>query len=312
MNLAKQKIQQISYPLLIDGGLSNELEEQGCDLNHKLWTAKVLESDIDAIINAHLNYLTAGAQCIATTSYQASIPGLLEEGYTKEEAKQLILKSVWAAEKARRIFYSESNVTQDILIAASIGPYGAYLADGSEYNGKYGVDNQALRHFHAERIRILDDSAADILAFETFPDYGEAKVIAALTQEISKPAWISFTTKNENEISDGTPIEKCAELFADYPKIFAIGVNCLTPERVSSSIKKLKSKGKDKKIIVYPNSGDVYDPITKSWKTVKGKNSSFVDLIAEWLELGVDIIGGCCRVGPQEIKKMSDYLSRPK
>ena len=300
----------ISYPLLLDGGLSNELEKLGCDLNHELWTAKTLTTDIDKVVQLHLNYLKAGAKIISTIGYQASIPGLIKEGWTKNDGKELILKSVWAAEEARRIYGSANGENSKILIAASIGPYGAYLADGSEYKGGYGINDQSLIDFHEERIALLNDSNADILAFETFPDYMEAQVISDLTSNIDKPAWISFTTRNEREISDGTPIEKCAELFADHEYIFAIGVNCLPPDRVSTMIKRIKSRSKDKRIIVYPNSGDLFDSLNQTWKTDEDLVSSLVPFIDEWITLGADIIGGCCRVGPADIKKMSSYLSK--
>ena len=302
----------ISYPLLLDGGLSNELKKLGCDLDHKLWTAKMLPTDIELIVQVHLNYLNAGAKIITTTGYQASIPGLMNEGWTKDEAKELILKSVWAAEEARHHYINEGREKSKILIAASIGPYGAYLADGSEYKGDYDVDYQSLIDFHKERIDILNKSNADVLAFETFPDYREAQVISKLTSNIDKPAWISFTTRNGREISDGTTIEKCTELFADHSNVFAIGVNCLPPERVSTMIKRIKTRSKDKKIIVYPNSGDLYDSVSHSWKTDEDLHSSLVSYTDDWIDLGAHIIGGCCRVGPTDIKRMSLYLSKIK
>ena len=294
----------IKYPLLIDGGLSNQLEKQGHDLNHKLWSAKLLESDPEAIIKAHLTYLEAGAQCITTASYQASIPGFMEIGYDTVTAEKLFKKSVQLAEESIKRF----NVKGDKpLIAASIGPYGAYLADGSEYHGNYNVSNEELMRFHEHRIKLLDQSSADILACETIPSYKETVVLADILKDVNKQAWVSFSCKDEYHINDGTPIEDCIDIIFDHPNIFAIGVNCTRPEYISGLVEVIKPKIKDKRIIVYPNSGDVYNADTKTWSGLS-TTTSFVEMAKEWLELGVDIIGGCCRVGPEEIKSLSKLI----
>lgn len=292
------------YPLLIDGGLSNQLEKQGHDLNHKLWSAKLLESEPEAIIKAHLAYLEAGAQCITTASYQASIPGFMSIGYDMAAAESLIKKSVHLAEKAIARFRAKDFKP---LIAASIGPYGAYLADGSEYHGDYGVSDETLREFHEHRIRLLDHSNANILACETIPSLKEIIVLANILKDINKQTWVSFSCKDEFHINDGTPIEDCVDILSDHPNIFAIGVNCTSPKYISGLVKAIKPKIKDKRIIVYPNSGDVYNADTKTWSGLS-TTTSFVGMAKEWLAIGVDIIGGCCRVGPEEIKSLKKLI----
>lgn len=294
----------INYPLLIDGGLSNQLEKQGYDLNHKLWSAKLLDYVPEAIIHVHLAYLEAGARCITTASYQATISGFMSVGYDKATAETLILKSVQLAEKAITRFRA---IDFKPLIAASIGPYGAYMADGSEYSGNYGVSEEELIVFHEDRIRLLDSSNADILACETIPSFKETVVLNSLLQNVKKQAWVSFSCKDEKHISDGTPITKCTKVIADNPKIFAIGINCTAPEYISVLIKAIKPIINDKRIIVYPNSGDVYDAKSKTWSGLSTP-TSFLDMAKEWIKLGVDIIGGCCRIGPEEIKSISELI----
>jgi homocysteine S-methyltransferase len=291
----------IRYPLLLDGGLSNELESLGCDLNHPLWSARLLDADIESIIRAHRAYINAGAKCIITASYQASIPGLMAVGFSKKEAEQLILKSVWAAEEAIR----QSGVT-DVLIAASIGPYGAYLGDGSEYHGNYGVSDTALKEFHTERMQLLEQSNANLFACETIPSLQEAKVLCEILKQIHKPAWVSFSCKDEKHLNDGTPIRTCAELFAQHETVFAIGVNCTKPEYISPLISEIQSVSHAKKIVVYPNSGERYDAGTKSWSG----DSTCALLSAEWLALGASIIGGCCRVGPDQIRLIAAAIDQ--
>jgi homocysteine S-methyltransferase len=299
----------ITSPLLLDGGLSNELERQGCDLNQKLWSAKLLESNPEAIILAHLAYLESGAQCIITSSYQATLPGFMAIGYDKPAASGLILKSVQLAEEARNRFMSLNPHAFKPLIAASIGPYGAYLADGSEYRGDYDISDQELSDFHEPRINLLATTTADILACETIPSLREAKVLSGLLEKINKPAWVSFSCKDRKHISDGTPIEKCAAYFSSHPSVFAIGVNCTSPEFISELIRSIKTKSGDKKIVVYPNSGAVYHAESKTWSGLSDVSSCEL-MVKEWMDLGADIIGGCCGIGPHQIKAMGKIISK--
>ncbi len=297
----------INYPLLLDGGLSNELERQGCDLNQKLWSAKLLESNPEAIILAHLAYLESGAQCIITSSYQATFPGFMAIGYDQPSTGALIMKSVQLAKEARSRFMSSHPHTLKPLIAASVGPYGAYLADGSEYHGDYGISDQELMDFHEQRISLLDNSTADILACETIPSFQEARVLSAILKTKNKSSWISFSCKDGKHISDGTPIEKCASLFAHHPTAFAIGVNCTSPEFISELIKSIKTKSGDKKIVVYPNSGAVYHADSKTWSGLSDSSACEL-MVKEWMDLGADIIGGCCGIGPEQIKAMGKII----
>jgi len=299
----------ITYPLLLDGGLSNELERQGCDLNQKLWSAKLLESNPEAIILAHLAYLESGAECIITSSYQATLPGFMAIGYDEDSAKGLILKSVQLAEEARSRFMSLNPQASKPLIAASIGPYGAYLADGSEYRGDYVITDQELRNFHQPRIDLLDDSTANVLACETIPGFQEAKVLSEILMKVQKPAWVSFSCKDGQHISDGTPIEQCAAYFADHPTVFAIGVNCTSPEFISALIRSIKARSGNKKIVVYPNSGAVYHAESKTWSGLSDL-SSCATMVKEWMDLGADMIGGCCGVGPEQIQRMSKAMGQ--
>ncbi len=294
-----QHLLEQTSPIIIDGGLSNVLEAKGCDLNHSLWTAKLLNESPKVLIETHMDYIAAGAQILATASYQASFPGLLAEGYTKQEATDLMVKSVSLVEKA----IERSSVDRPIWIAASIGPYGAYLADGSEYRGDYGISKEALTEFHQERIDVFENSNADMLAFETIPSLLEAEVIAELLQNSSKPAWVSFSCQNESLINDGASIESAASFFLQHPKVFALGINCTHPKYILDLIQKLK-KATDKKVLVYPNSGEVYDPKSKTWLALS-EPLAFAELAHEWIKEGADLIGGCCRIGPQHIKQVS-------
>ena len=199
-------LNDINYPLLLDGGLSNLLEARGCDLNHQLWTARLLDQNPEAIVQAHLAYIKSGARCIITSSYQASIPGLMQVGFSRDRSEALILQSIRLAELAIQQALETGIIKARPLIAASVGPYGAYLADGSEYRGNYGVSDEVLRSFHLERIQILERSNADILACETIPSLQEATVLADILVNVKKPAWVSFSCKDEQHIHDGSKL----------------------------------------------------------------------------------------------------------
>jgi homocysteine S-methyltransferase len=294
----------INYPLLLDGGLSNELESQGHDLNHHLWSARMLVENPEALTKAHLAYLNAGADCIITSSYQATIQGFMSMGLSKSASINALLKSVQVAQEAVSRYLSSDHFRGNHpLIAASIGPYGAYLADGSEYRGHYGVSDAILKDFHQSRITVLDQSGADCFACETIPSFQEAKVLADILQHTQKSAWVSFSCKDEQHINDGTPIKEAVALLSNHPKVFAIGVNCTAPKYISGLIKAIKTTSGNKKIVVYPNSGEVYHAESKQWSGFSDPN--FCNLMTrEWLNLGADMIGGCCRIGPAHIRAM--------
>lgn len=297
----------IRYPLLIDGGLSNALEAEGCSLDHRLWSARCLGQDTEAVIAAHTAYLEAGAGCITTASYQATIPGFMEEGYTRDQAEALILRSVQLAQEAVTRFMTGRTGKPRPLVAASIGPYGAYLADGSEYRGNYGLSETQLMDFHSPRLKILDGSSADLLACETIPDFTEARALDRLLEGVRKQAWITFSCRDEGHINDGTVIGKCLDLFRGHPQVFAIGVNCTAPQYISALVKKIRKGCGSKKVIVYPNSGQLYDAASRTWLGT-GDPKSFAGMAMEWLDLGADIIGGCCRIGAGEIRLIRELL----
>ena len=299
----------MSYPLILDGGLSNVLEGKGCDLNHALWTAETMISNPEAIVQAHLDYLHADAQFITTSGYQASIQGFKELGFENEEVvKELISKPVELAYKAVERYQESTNSHHEILIAASIGPYGAYLADGSEYKGNYGVSDSELINFHLERLSILNASSADVLAFETVPSFQEAIVLVSLLKESQKPAWLSFSCKDAAHLNDGTLISKVCELIAPVDSIFGIGVNCTAPRYISELIRQIKTYAPSKKIVIYPNSGEVFNPANKTWSGISDPED-FASQAMKWVQEGADIIGGCCRIGPDHIDQVSRKLS---
>ncbi|XP_020579877.1 homocysteine S-methyltransferase 2-like isoform X2 [Phalaenopsis equestris] len=274
-------LRQVGGCAVVDGGLATELEAHGADLNDPLWSAKCLVSSPDLIRKVHLDYLIAGANIIISASYQATIQGFEARGFSKEESEALMFKSVKIACEARDIFHNihpngpytlgagkASLRKQPILVAASIGSYGAFLANGSEYSGDYGKEEtlQTLKDFHRRRLQVLAESGADLIAFETIPNKIEAQAYVELLEEnnIRIPAWFSFSAKDENNVVSGDSILVCAAVANACEKVVAVGINCTPPRYIHGLILSIR-KATDKPIVIYPNSGERYDADRKEW-----------------------------------------------
>jgi len=298
------------YPaLVIDGALATELERRGCDLKDDLWSAKILLEQPEIIRQVHLDYFKAGADCAITTSYQATIEGFTKRGLTESEAIALIQKSVKLANQARDEFWAdESNRANRSkpFVAASVGPYGAFLADGSEYRGNYGVSEKELMDFHRPRMKALIEAGADMLACETIPSLIEAQAIAKLLKEFPNiTAWISFTARDEKHISEGQVFADCVRQLEDHPQIAAIGINCTSPKYIPSLIREAKNET-EKPILVYPNSGETYDAAKNDWNG-DPVFCSFGEQAREWYNAGARLIGGCCRTTPEDISVIASW-----
>ena len=307
MNLFEEALSH-HRTLLLDGGLATELEAQGHDINGTLWSASLLRTNPQAIVDAHLAYLEAGAQCIISASYQASRHGLMSLGVSADEADALIVSSVHLASQARDLFLERHpNAGYRPIVAASVGPFGAALHDGSEYTGKYDIDDAGLRQFHKERLGLLDAAGADVLACETIPNATEAAVLCDLLKTAKTPAWISFSCRNSHCISDGTSLRSVAVMFRNHPRVLAVGINCTAPHLVSTLIGEIRQAAPGKAIIVYPNSGEKYESADNTWFGMASPVEC-AEAAISWRDAGADIIGGCCRVGPSHIAAMGRKL----
>lgn len=302
------------FPLMIlDGAFATELEKRGCDLNHSLWSAKVLMESPEMIAEVHTDYIDAGADCVITASYQATVEGFRNHGLSENEALALIGKSVEIAVKARDRFWA--SCTQHTLrpkpvVAASVGPYGAFLADGSEYRGDYQISEEELIAFHYPRMKAVIDAGADILACETIPCMMEARAITRLLQSEFPGhfAWMSFSAKDGKHISNGELMADCARELESCAQIAAIGINCTAPEHIASLIREIKGNSM-KPVIVYPNSGESYEAGTRTWGGSHCEGS-FSSGAQHWFEEGARIIGGCCRTSPEDIRAIVGW-ARP-
>lgn len=288
--------------IVLDGGMSNALEDRGHDVSGPLWTARMLRDAPGEIGAVHRAYYRAGAQVATTASYQASVPGFRAAGLHRAEAEGLIARSVALAREAR------DSVSTDGLarwVAASAGPYGAVLADGSEYRGRYGLSRMQLREFHQPRLELLASAGPDFMAVETIPDADEAEVLVELLDDLGVPAWLSFSVRGLRTCAD-QPLTDAFAVAGSGKSVFAVGVNCCAPSEVLPAVS-LAAEVTGKPAVAYPNSGAGWDAAEHRWV---GGSSFDPGLARHWVAAGAAYVGGCCRVGPRDIAAIAAALDQ--
>tara|TARA_B100000029_G_scaffold445290_1_gene465602 strand:+ start:2208 stop:3086 length:879 start_codon:yes stop_codon:yes gene_type:complete len=284
---------------LLDGSLSYPIESRGHGLNSKLWTAKILIDNPKVIEDIHVEYINSGVDYISTSSYQLSVKTLKVEGYNISEIENIFKKSVSVAKKALL-----RTKKKNIKILGSFGPFATYLADGSEYTGVYNTKDETIKEFHLENLKIINKLDIDILLYETIPCLREISILNNLLKLSEKEVWISMTCNNAMKLRDNSSLKKACKILSQSKKISTIGLNCFDPSMTKIAIEKLRLYS-NKKVLVYPNSGEKYNCENKTWL---GKNKFNDQSISNWIEESPDIIGGCCRIGKEEIKQFKTSL----
>ncbi|MFE9022810.1 homocysteine S-methyltransferase [Streptomyces sp. NPDC007808] len=290
--------------VVLDGGMSNQLEAAGHDLSDELWSARLLAERPEAITEAHLAYFQAGADVAITSSYQATFEGFAKRGIGPERAAELLALSVELAREAVRQA-GAAGVTRPLWVAASVGPYGAMLADGSEYRGRYGLGVDELERFHRPRLEVLAGARPDVLALETVPDTDEAEALLRAVRGLGVPAWLSYSVAGDRTRA-GQPLEQAFALAANADEVIAVGVNCCAPEDVDGAIA-TAARVTGKPVVVYPNSGEAWNAEARAWD---GRSSFATEQVRGWRQSGARLIGGCCRVGPEAIGSIARTLTQ--
>jgi homocysteine S-methyltransferase len=286
-------------PLVLDGGLATQLEAQGRDLSSSVWSAQVLAEDPDAVLDAHRAFFAAGAQVATTASYQVSARGFARVGMDSVAISRLLRRSVRLARQAG------DELADETWVAASVGPYGAALGDGSEYRGDYGLSVAQLRRWHKFGIQVLADVGPDVLALETVPCLTEAEALLAEVRGLSRPCWLSMTCVGDRTRA-GEPVAEAFAMAAEVPEVVAVGVNCLDPADTPALVA-LATAVSGKPAVVYPNAGERWDATARRWTGDQADVASYVD---GWLDAGARLVGGCCRVGPDEIAAVAGAVER--
>ncbi|MDX3853365.1 homocysteine S-methyltransferase [Streptomyces sp. AK02-01A] len=284
--------------VVLDGGLSNQLSAQGCDLSDALWSASLLVHGTEQIEAAHVAYVRAGAQVLITSSYQATYEGFARRGVSRDRAGTLLARSVYLARRAAESGESE------VWVAASVGPYGAMLADGSEYRGRYGLSVRELERFHRPRIEILASAGPDVLALETVPDVDEAEALLGAAGGCGVPVWLSYSIAGERTRA-GQSLADAFAPAAENDQVIAVGINCCEPGDTDHAVE-VAAAITGKPVVVYPNSGERWDTAAGRWRG----GSTFDPLrVRDWQAAGARLVGGCCRVGPADIAALSALTS---
>jgi homocysteine S-methyltransferase len=327
--------------VILDGALATELERRGADLRDPLWSAKLLIEKPDLIRRVHFDYFAAGADVATTASYQATIPGLMKRGLDREQAAKIMRLSVTLAQEARDVFWKKllpsplrgsgaGGVGAELartsspspptplprgerggrlkpLVAASIGCYGAYLHDGSEYRGDYGLSVRQLIDWHRPRLEILANSGADLIACETVPCLAEGEALVKLLSEFSHmPAWLSFSCQDERRLCRGESFADAVHLANDAANIVAVGVNCTSPRFIDGLLASVTDIAR-KPLLVYPNSGETWDAAHHCWHG-NTTDADWSEAAKRWHEAGARLIGGCCRTTPETIRQIAQAL----
>jgi len=296
--------------VILDGGLATELERRGADLRDALWSARLLLDGAELIRDVHRAYFEAGADAAATASYQASVEGLGRRGLTEAEAVHAMVRSVTLAREARDQFWNGPARTPDRLwplVVGSVGPYGACLADGSEYRGNYGVSREDLTAFHRPRLEALVEGGVDLIGLETFPSPDEAEAVLRVLESWPRMGcWIGFSCRDGAHVSEGQPVEEAVRAIASHPQVLAVGVNCVSPGFVDELLGRL-ARVTTKPLVVYPNSGETWDAAAKCWTGTATAFDPAVDA-PRWYAIGARLIGGCCRTTPETISALRRAL----
>ncbi|WP_127475379.1 homocysteine S-methyltransferase [Microbacterium sulfonylureivorans] len=288
-------------PIVLDGGLGTLLEARGNDLSSTLWSARLLLEAPSEIRAAHAEYFRAGARVAITSSYQVGYAGLAAVGIGREHTDEVLARSVDLARLAR----ADAGLTDsEAWVAASVGPYGATLADGSEYTGEYGLTVEALREWHRPRLRALAAARPDVLAIETLPSLAEVEAVCAELAGLGVPAWVSVTVA-EGRLRSGQSIADAAALAAAHDEVVAVGVNCCAVYDVAPALAEIAAVT-GIPLVAYPNSGERWDAHARSWA---GTAAAAHDHAGAWRDAGARLIGGCCRVTPDEIARIARALA---
>lgn len=295
--------------IILDGALATELARRGADIDDPLWSAKVLLENPALIQQVHYDYFVAGADVAITASYQATFEGFARRGYSHAQAVELMQRSVRLAQAARDDFWTQAPPGRRYpLVAASVGCYGAFLADGSEYRGDYGLSRSELINFHRERMATLLDSGPDLLACETIPCQIEAEALVELLAEFpDSRAWLSFSCCDEMHVCHGEPFAECVKIAHASPQAVAVGINCTAPQHIAPLLKSAAGIT-DKPLVVYPNRGEQWDIHNYCWTDGTGV-TDFSAMVQTWHRHGARFIGGCCRTTPHDIRQMAQALA---
>ncbi|XP_069493160.1 homocysteine S-methyltransferase-like isoform X2 [Ambystoma mexicanum] len=297
---------------ILDGGLSSELGVSGFLIeDDPLWSARVLQTNPSAIKDVHLNFLRSGADVITTATYQASLEGFRKHlGLGVEDAAELLKSGVKIAKDAVDTFLSEVSDKKSLLVAGSVGPYGAFLHDCSEYTGNY-VDAMSVEEFmawHRPQLQCLASAGVDLFALETIPSQKEAEALVALLREFpNTKAWVSYSCKDELHTSHGEKFEDAVNVATKSSQLVAVGVNCSPPNLISHL---LKSANRTTHLaipwIAYPNRGGVWD-LHAGWSGA-AIQKTVAEYAPDWVALGAKWIGGCCQITASDIADLKRIL----
>ncbi|NQV14157.1 homocysteine S-methyltransferase family protein [bacterium] len=279
--------------IILDSAMGSRLEEMGHKLTSPLWSATVLQSNPEDIVQIHRENIEAGAQVITTNTFRTTPYALHQAGLSGVDAhtraRALTLLAIRLAWKTVK------EIGKDVKIAAAIAP----LADCWQPQDFPG--NIISRPWHDAQLDNLAHSSTDILLLETMNSAREAKGLTDLALRYDKPVWVSFALNGEGKIFNGDDLITTAK-YLEKKGVSAIGVNCSQLEESITALKSLREVVSIP-LIAYPNvelGGD------KKKKANKISIEEFTNWAKEIKEMGVEFIGACCGSDHNHIKALAE------
>jgi S-methylmethionine-dependent homocysteine/selenocysteine methylase len=189
-------------------------------------------------------------------------------------------------------------------VAASVGPYGAVLADGSEYRGDYGLGLDELTDFHQVRLEPLVDAGPDLLAIETIPAAVEIEAVFAALERLGDPvpAWCSITLRDGRHLAEGSTLDEAVAISEGARSAVALGVNCSPPDAAIEAVAHLAATS-SLAVVAYPNRGADWDAEARAW--TGGDDVDMAAVARDLLDAGAHLVGGCCGTGPEDVRAIA-------
>ena len=288
-------------PILLDGGMGQEIVNRGGKSAYGEWAVAALHENPQIVTDIHRDYIRAGADVITTNTYSTTRTRLqhvdMEDRF--EELVRL------AGELATSACQAEN--APHVKIAASLGPLEA------SYINEFQLSYDEMIVQFGELMELLDPYV-DIYLGETFSTVQESNAFLTAAQERDKTTWVSWTLqdRNDNQLRGGESLQQAIQSLESYSPD-AVLINCCTPERISQSLDTLGSAG-----IQFGGYANGFVEVTDDWLSVGDVDQLhartdlspeiYAGYVANWIESGVSIVGGCCETGPAHIAQLRQTI----
>ena len=290
--------------IVLDSGISTELERRGAKMRDTQWSGSVSIEAFDLLVDTHTAYIDAGADVITVNSY-ASSRLVLDNTKSEENFKEINRKNIEAALEAR-----EKSGVKDILIAGSISHQASWQRDGTRVKAQIEtqIPDCELHDAFNEMIGFHENGGVDFLLLEMMNIPYRMKPLFDCVSLSRLPVWCGFSAKRKTQNSEITSwhdenisFEEIVKLSLDY-KFDVLGIMHTSVDLISDCIQIIK-KHHSGAVMAYPDSGYFKSPNWQFSEVISP--SELIEFALPWVDNGVNIIGGCCGLGPEHTKQLA-------